>query len=93
MDRITSAGGLALLWKNSVSIKVIGSSLNFINAIVNDGQEDSWRFTGSYRFLQARRKVETWQLLQELKKSITSLGFAQGTLTRSLEDIRNLVAC
>ena len=41
VDRITSAGGLALLWKNLVSIKVIGSSLNFIDAIVNDGQEDS----------------------------------------------------
>ena len=37
VDRITSAGVLALLWKNSVSIKVIGSSLNFIDAIVNDG--------------------------------------------------------
>lgn len=60
VDRITSAGGLALLWKNLVSIKVIGSSLDFIDAIVIDGQEDSWRFTGSYRFLEARSKVETW---------------------------------
>ena len=50
VDRITRVGGLALLWKNSVSIKVVGFSPNFIDAIVNDGQEDSWRFTGIYGF-------------------------------------------
>jgi len=66
VDRITRASGLALLWKNSVSIKVVGSSLNFIDAIVNDGQEDSWRFISIYGFPEARRKVETWQLLHEL---------------------------
>ena len=66
MDRITRAGGLALLWKSSVSVKVVDSSLNFIDAIVNDGQEDSWRFTGIYGFSETRRKVETWQLLREL---------------------------
>lgn len=41
VNRITRAGGLALFWKNSVSIKVVGSSLNFIDAIVNDWQENS----------------------------------------------------
>ncbi|KAL0003477.1 hypothetical protein SO802_017258 [Lithocarpus litseifolius] len=63
---VTRAGGLALLWKNSVSIKVVGSSLNFIDGIVNDGHEDSWRFTGIYGFPESSRKVETWQLLREL---------------------------
>ena len=66
VDIITRAGGLALLWKSSISIKVVDSSLNFIDAIVNDGQEDSWRFTGIYGFLDSRRKVETWHLLCEL---------------------------
>ena len=37
MDRITRAGGLALLWKSSVSVKLVDSSLNFIDAINNDG--------------------------------------------------------
>ena len=37
VDRISRAGGLALFWKNSVNIKIVGSSLNFIDAIVNDG--------------------------------------------------------
>ena len=37
VDRISRARGLALFWKNSVSIKIVGSSLNFIDAIVNDG--------------------------------------------------------
>ena len=66
VDRVTRAGGLALLWKSSVSIKVVDSSLNFIDAIVNDGQDDAWRFTGIYGFLDSRRKMETWHLLREL---------------------------
>lgn len=66
VDRITRAGGLALLWKNSISIKVVGSSLNFIDVIFNVGQDDSWRFTGIYGLSEARRKVETWQLPRDL---------------------------
>ena len=66
IDRATRAGGLALLWKSSVSIKVVDSSLNFIDAIVNDGQDDAWRFTGIYGFPDSRRKMETWHLLREL---------------------------
>ncbi|KAK9992681.1 hypothetical protein SO802_027666 [Lithocarpus litseifolius] len=49
----------------AVSIKVVGSSLNFIDAIVNDGQENPWRFTGIYGFSESRRKLETWHLLCE----------------------------
>ncbi|XP_023898513.1 uncharacterized protein LOC112010404 [Quercus suber] len=66
VERVTRAGGLALLWKNSISIKVVDSSPNFIDAIVNAGQADSWRFTGIYGFPDSRRKVETWSLLRNL---------------------------
>ena len=91
MDRITRAGGLALLWKSSVSVKVVDSSLNFIDAIVNDGQEDSWRFTGIYGFSETRRKVETWQLLRELNNKYNIPWVCAGTLMRSLEAMRNWV--
>nr|XP_023874851.1 uncharacterized protein LOC111987372 [Quercus suber] len=68
VTRVTRAGGLALLWKNSISIKVVDSSPNFIDAIVNVGQADSWRFTGIYGFPDSRRKVETWRLLRDFNE-------------------------
>ena len=59
VQRVTRAGGLALLWKNSIDISVVSSSLNHIDAIVNKGKDDSWRFTGIYGFPEAGGKHET----------------------------------
>ena len=50
VGRITRAGGLALLWKNSVDIDVDSASLNHIDAIISKDQEDAWRFTGCMEF-------------------------------------------
>ena len=66
VPRITRAGGLALLWKNSVQIDVDSSSLNYIDVIVNKGKDDSWRFIGIYGMLEVGRKHETWDLLRTL---------------------------
>ena len=41
VPRVTRAGGLALLWKNTIQIDVDSSFLNHIDVIVNKGQEDS----------------------------------------------------
>ena len=68
VQRVTRAGGLALLWKNSIDISVISSSLNHIDAIVNKGKDDSWRFTGIYGFPEAGGKHETWEMLQRLNQ-------------------------
>ena len=50
VGRITRASGLALLWKSSVDIDVDSASLNHIDAIINKGNEDAWRFTSVYGF-------------------------------------------
>ena len=63
VPRVTRAGRLALLWKNSVQIDVDSSSLNHINVVDNKGKDGSWRFTGIYGMPEARRKHETWDLL------------------------------
>ena len=68
VGRVTRAGGLALLWKSSVDIDVDSTSLNHIDAIINKGKEDAWRFTGIYGFPEACRKPETWELLCGLKQ-------------------------
>ena len=59
VPRETRAGGLALLWRNSVQINVDSSSLNHIDVIVNKGKENSWRFTGICGKPEASRKSET----------------------------------
>ena len=48
VDRVTRAGGIALLWKNSMDIVVDSASLNHVDVIINKGKEDAWRFTGIY---------------------------------------------
>ena len=71
VPRVTRAGGLALLWKNTMQIDVDSSSLNHIDVIVNKGKEDSWRFTGIYGFPEASRKSDTWNLLRNLHRKYT----------------------
>lgn len=41
VDRVTGAGGLALLWKNSIDIDVDSASLHHIDAIINKGKDDA----------------------------------------------------
>ena len=68
VQRVTRARDLALFWKNSVDIEVVSSSLNHIDAIVNNGKEDTLRFTGIYGFPEAGGKHQTWELLQRLNQ-------------------------
>ena len=68
VQRVTRVGGLALFWKNSIDIDVVSSSLNHIDAIVNKGKEDTWRFIGIYGFPKAGGKHQTWELLQRLNQ-------------------------
>ena len=71
VPRVTRAGGLALLWKNTIQIDVDSSSLNHIDVIVNKGKADSWRFTGIYGFPEASWKSDTWSLLRNLHRKYT----------------------
>ena len=71
VGRITRAGGLALLWKNSIDIDVVSASLNHIDAIINKDKEDAWRFTGVYGIPETSRKSETWDLLRGLNQKFS----------------------
>jgi len=39
--RVNLGGGLALYWKNGIDLKVLDSSLTYINAVVNPGMNDA----------------------------------------------------
>lgn len=58
-------GGLCLLWKREVNVRVISYSLNHIDSEIR-WENKNWRFTGIYGFLEGNKKVLTWNLLRTL---------------------------
>ena len=46
VSKINQGGGLALLWRFDFDVKVVSSSLNHTDAVINSGKENSWRFLG-----------------------------------------------
>ena len=56
VSKITRGWGLALFWKKDVDLLVENFSQNYIDATINKGKEDSWRFIG---FLWLLGKLES----------------------------------
>lgn len=48
VERDNKGGGLALYWRNYLDLSIDTFSKNHIDAIINKGKEDSWRFTRFY---------------------------------------------
>ena len=46
--RVNAGGGLALYWKNGIDLKVLDSTLTYIDAVVNPRIDDAWRLMGFY---------------------------------------------
>jgi hypothetical protein len=59
-------GGLCLLWKKEVKLRVYSFSHSHIDAVVNENQPDAWRFTGFYGAPETHNREESWNLLQRL---------------------------
>ncbi|KAK6131450.1 hypothetical protein DH2020_034816 [Rehmannia glutinosa] len=58
-------GGLMLLWKNTIEVTIQSFSTGHIDSIINEG-EKTWRFTGFYGNPEARRRRDSWVLMQHL---------------------------
>lgn len=87
---MTRIRGLAPLWKNYEEIDVDSSSPNYINAIINRGKEDSWRFTGIYGILEVGRKHETWELIRQLNGKFDIPWVCAGDFNEILQDHEKL---
>ena len=59
-------GGLALLWQKGVSIWVDSFSKFHIDALINGGTNEVWRFTGFYGELDTNARDEAWNMLRML---------------------------
>ena len=67
---VGSSGGLALFWDSKVRIKVLGSCLSHIDAIMEgDGNYNLWCLTGFYGNLETSKRMESWQLLNSLSSA------------------------
>lgn len=45
-SRLTRGSGLAFLWNNDMNVNVCNSSDRYIDAVVDHGMNDIWRYTG-----------------------------------------------
>lgn len=59
-------GGLCLLWKKCVNIRVHSFSPSHIDAVVDEASENAWRFTGFYGAPETHKREESWTLLRRL---------------------------
>lgn len=90
MSKINHEGGLALLWKIDVDIKVVTSLPNHINALVNKDKEDGWRFTGFYGAPKTFNHHLSWSLLGSLQHRYTLLWLCAGHFNEILRSHEKL---
>ena len=48
VPRVNRGGGLALLWRDDISLDVQTYSDRYIDSFINHGVDDAWRFTSFY---------------------------------------------
>jgi hypothetical protein len=61
------SGGLSVLWRDTIKCRVLNYSRNFINLVVEEGEEGEWRLTCYYGYPERGRRVQAWDLLRELR--------------------------
>ena len=66
VSRLNHGGSLAMFWRQDTNIRVIDSSPYFIDAIINEGLDDTWRFSGFYGRLETHLRQESWNCLRRL---------------------------
>ena len=60
------SGGLALLWKDSIKVRVQTYSQHHIDVHVHMDTHSWWRLIGFYSHLEQHKRHETWKLLNHL---------------------------
>lgn len=68
VDPIGRSEGLALLWKESEHVELLGFSQNHIDVRINMENGTSWRLTGLYGEPNRALRSRTWDLLRNLSR-------------------------
>lgn len=60
VDPLGKAGGLALLWKDEVDVKLRSTGNRHIDVSIRHPTGEHWRFTGIYGWGEHGNKYKTW---------------------------------
>ena len=63
VPRVNTGDGLVLYWKRDFDVDVQSFLAHHIDAIINHGVDDAWRFTGFYREPEIANRENSWSLL------------------------------
>lgn len=66
VSRKNRGGGLALLWMNGLNLHIRTFLPRHIDAVINLGIDDAWRFTGFYRAPEVANREDSWLVLRHL---------------------------
>ena len=70
VPRVNQGGGLALLWRENINLAVLTSSDRHIDASIDFGMDDAWRFTGFYSDPETANREHSWSLLRDLSQRL-----------------------
>ena len=59
-------GGLALLWREEVTVDIKSFSKHHVDVVVHSENGSYWRCTGVYGHPESDQKRHTWELLRRL---------------------------
>lgn len=85
VSKFNQGGGLVLLWKSDLKLRVDSSSLNHIDAIIDEGRENTWRFTGFYGALETFNRYASWNLLKILNSKFNLPWLCRGDFNEILK--------
>ena len=72
IDTVVKAG-LALFWREGLSVEVLDSDQSHIDTVVKGGvSTDWWHFTGFYGSPDTSRRNESWDLLKRIRDRSSS---------------------
>ncbi|KAL0449473.1 UNVERIFIED_CONTAM: hypothetical protein Slati_1503700 [Sesamum latifolium] len=87
VDSVGRSGGLALLWKKSVSVTIQSFSNRHIDASIQaDTRSPISRFSGIYGDPETSNRKNTWELLTRLKAQSIRPWLCMGDFNEILED-------
>ena len=66
VPRINRGGGLALLWRDEISLDIQTYFDHHIDAFIIHRVDDAWRFTGFYGDPETTNRENFWSLLRAL---------------------------
>ena len=68
VDRVGMSGGLLLIWKTDVTLKVLSWSCGHIAALVAGTGFSPWLLTGFYGHPDHSKRLLSWELLHRIKE-------------------------